>query len=77
MRKKIRQWLCTLLWNLSERTHIGLGRFAPAVFEGMIGTKGYRLEDWNLSDEYRESLKAYTKDRTPPGGGSGVTRDSL
>lgn len=33
-----------LIWNLSERTGIGLGRFAPIVFERMIGTKGEKVK---------------------------------
>ena len=33
MKKK----LFTFIWNLSEFTGIGLGRFAPYVFERMLG----------------------------------------
>ena len=33
-----------LVWNTSEFLHIGLGRFAPFVFERMIGSKGKRIE---------------------------------
>jgi hypothetical protein len=29
----------TILWNLSEWSGIGLGRFAPTVFGWMIGSK--------------------------------------
>lgn len=29
-----------LLWDLSEFTGIGLGRFAPYVFGQMVGVKG-------------------------------------
>ena len=31
--------LATLIWNVSEYTNIGLGRFAPYVFGLMIGAK--------------------------------------
>lgn len=31
------QSICRLIWNLSERTGVPLGRVAPWVFGGMIG----------------------------------------
>jgi hypothetical protein len=31
-----------LIWDISEHTGIGLGRFAPIVFGIMIGRKGKR-----------------------------------
>lgn len=40
----MKQWLYTQLWNISEFTGIGLGRFAPKVFEGMIGYKGNEID---------------------------------
>lgn len=33
-----------LIWRLSEFCGIGLGRFAPFVFERMIGSKGHRIK---------------------------------
>ncbi len=35
--------LATIIWNLSEFTGIGLGRFAPYIFGRMIGAKGKRI----------------------------------
>ena len=32
-------WTWGLLWDISEFTGIGLGRFAPYVFGKMIGSK--------------------------------------
>lgn len=29
----------TFIWNLSEKSGIGLGRFAPFVFESMCGLR--------------------------------------
>jgi hypothetical protein len=40
----IRQWLAKQLWNFSEWSGIGLGRFAPYVFGLMIGRKGKRVQ---------------------------------
>ena len=37
------KWFWTQIWNLSEYTNIGLGRFAPFVFEHMIGHKGQEV----------------------------------
>ena len=31
--------ICMIIWELSEWTGIGLGRFAPHIFGGMIGSK--------------------------------------
>jgi hypothetical protein len=33
----------TQLWNLSEWSGVGLGRFAPFVFEKMLGIKGQKV----------------------------------
>lgn len=38
------KWIFTQVWNLSEFTGIGLGRFAPYVFEKMVGIKGEKLQ---------------------------------
>lgn len=37
--------ICRYIWNLSEATGIGLGRFAPIVFSGMIGAKGKKVNE--------------------------------
>jgi hypothetical protein len=34
----------TFVWELSENSGIGLGRFAPFVFGKMIGAKGKRIK---------------------------------
>ena len=34
----------TIIWNLSEWSGIGLGRFAPLVFGLMIGRKGRKKD---------------------------------
>lgn len=34
--------ICSLIWNLSEWTGIGLGRFAPWVFGGLVGARPRR-----------------------------------
>lgn len=31
------QWIYTFIWNMSEWSGIGLGKFAPYVFHQMIG----------------------------------------
>ena len=33
----MKKLVCRILWDISEFTGIGLGRFAPYVFEGMLG----------------------------------------
>ncbi len=33
------QEIWSIVWNLSEFTHIGLGKYAPWVFCQMIGSK--------------------------------------
>ena len=35
--------IATIIWKLSEFSGIGLGRFAPFIFEIMIGSKGKRI----------------------------------
>ena len=40
-----RQTFATLLWNFSEWSGMGLGRFAPIIFGWMIGVKGKKVED--------------------------------
>lgn len=35
--------LWAAVWNASEASGIGLGRFAPWVFEQMIGARGVRV----------------------------------
>lgn len=37
MKFNLWQWLWSQVWNLSEWSGIGLGRFAPWVFHQMIG----------------------------------------
>ena len=37
------------VWNLSEWTGIGLGRFAPFVFGKMIGREGHRTDENNTN----------------------------
>jgi len=37
------QFVASCIWNTSEYTGIGLGRFAPIVFGWMIGSKGTKL----------------------------------
>ena len=34
----------TIIWEISETTGIGLGRYAPIVFGWMIGSKGTKLK---------------------------------
>lgn len=38
------KWLWTAIWDLSEWSGIGLGRWAPVVFGRMIGRKGKRVD---------------------------------
>lgn len=35
----MKQRICTIIWEMSEYYNIPLGRLAPWVFNGMIGTK--------------------------------------
>ena len=44
MIKKVKMKLFATIWELSEFTGIGLGKFAPYVFERMIGIKGERID---------------------------------
>lgn len=37
------KWFWKQVWDMSEFTGIGLGRFAPYVFSKMIGKKGEKL----------------------------------
>jgi hypothetical protein len=39
------KWIYKRIWNLSEWSGIGLGRFAPYVFGKMIGAKGSNVDD--------------------------------
>ena len=39
---KLWQLLWYTVWNISEFTGIGLGRFAPWVFHQMIGSSHYK-----------------------------------
>lgn len=34
-----KQFLGSCIWNLSEFTNIGLGKYAPKIFGWMIGSK--------------------------------------
>lgn len=36
--------IATIIWEISEFTGIGLGKYAPVVFGYMIGSKGKRNE---------------------------------
>jgi hypothetical protein len=38
------KWFWKGIWNFSEITGIGLGRFAPYIFGKMIGSKGVRIK---------------------------------
>lgn len=38
------RWFYTLLWNLSEWSGIGLGKYAPYVFSKMIGCEGVEVD---------------------------------
>jgi len=39
----MRKTIGKLIWDLSEFTGIGLGKYAPIVFGWMIGSKGRKL----------------------------------
>jgi len=39
----MKQKLATIIWNLSEYFKISLGKYAPKVFEKMIGIKGKKI----------------------------------
>lgn len=39
------RWFWKQIWNLSEFTHIGLGKYAPYVFGKMIGCQGNEVDD--------------------------------
>ena len=41
--RKIKKFIGSCIWDFSEFTNIGLGRFAPIVFGWMIGSKGKKL----------------------------------
>lgn len=46
----MKQRIATIIWNLSEYFEIGLGKYAPKVFETMIGIKG-KLMDYETVDK--------------------------
>jgi len=39
----MKKFICRCIWDLSEWSHIPLGRFAPVIFGGMIGCKGKQI----------------------------------
>lgn len=39
----MKQFICGLIWDLSEWTGISIGRLTPWVFGGMIGKKGKKV----------------------------------
>lgn len=41
--EKLTKWFYTQIWNTSEFTGISLGKYAPYVFEKMLGTEGKKL----------------------------------
>lgn len=43
--RKIKQKICTVIWEMSEYYNIPLGWFAPYIFGGMIGCKGKRVNE--------------------------------
>lgn len=38
------RWVYTAIWNLSEWSGIGLGKYAPYVFKKIIGIKGQEVD---------------------------------
>lgn len=47
MKLNLWKFIWSTVWNISERTGVGLGRFAPWVFHQMIGcdTKVNRVDE--------------------------------
>ena len=43
--KQMKRWIYLQIWNLSEWSGIGLGKYAPYVFGKMIGSKGSEVDD--------------------------------
>ena len=43
--KTTSMWIYKQIWNFSEWSGIGLGRFAPYVFGRMIGCKSFEIDD--------------------------------
>lgn len=41
----LRKRICAIIWNLSEWSGVGLGRFAPHIFACMIECKEYKEVD--------------------------------
>jgi len=37
------QFVASLIWNTSENLNIPLGKFAPSIFNWMMGSKGKRM----------------------------------
>ena len=37
--------IAKLIWNMSEFTGVGLGKFAPVILGMMLGSKGEKLEE--------------------------------
>ena len=42
-RINVKKYIANCIWNLSEFTGFGLGRYAPSVFETMIGRKSKKV----------------------------------
>ena len=38
------RFICKLIWDFSEWSGLPLGRFAPWVFGGMIGSKPHKVK---------------------------------
>lgn len=45
----------SIIWNVSEFTGIGLGKYAPYVFEKMLGINGIELDD--LGNKISKSIR--------------------
>ena len=46
-----------IVWNTSETLNISLGKFAPWVFEQMIGLHGRRINDNRSEGEHCGKVK--------------------
>jgi len=41
----MKKWICKQIWNFSEWSGIGLGKYAPIIFGAMIGSKPIEVDN--------------------------------
>jgi hypothetical protein len=55
------RFICRIIWEVTEFTGIGLGKFAPWVFGGMIGRLPHKIECPKDQNRTREGELTWTR----------------